>query len=266
MHYTEITGKSKKISFSGVSINPLTFQEAFLWAETILNVDQESSTVVVTPNPEMVVVASKNPMFQQCLVQADLALPDGFGLQLVGKLIGYSIPCRISGIDFIEYVLEHYSVRPLSVFVLGGYGNTAYAAAKGLRMRFPQHSFQASSGSPTIRLDGRFQNTQEETIIQEIRQCSPDLLLVGFGAPKQELWMHHYKNQISSVKIAIGIGGALEIWASKKKRAPGFMRMAGFEWLWRLLLEPKRAKRIFNAVIVFPLLIFKSRISHHLHL
>jgi len=93
------------------------------------------------------------------------------------------------------------------------------------------------------------------TGISQINRARPDVIFVALGAPKQELWIAHHKDKLNA-KIFIGVGGTLDFISGKIKRAPKFMRDFGFEWLYRLILQPSRIGRIFRAVIVFPLKVF----------
>ena len=89
-----------------------------------------------------------------------------------------------------------------------------------------------------------------------------DIVVVCFGAPKQELWIKKNMSYFPSAKMMIGVGGALDVWAGSKIRAPGFIRALGFEWLWRLMTEPRRVKRIFNALIIFPVSLLRHGNKH----
>jgi N-acetylglucosaminyldiphosphoundecaprenol N-acetyl-beta-D-mannosaminyltransferase len=89
---------------------------------------------------------------------------------------------------------------------------------------------------------------------------APELLLVAFGHPKQEMWIARHLPDLPSVKVAVGIGGTLDYWSGAKKRAPQFLRSLGLEWFWRLMQEPKRWRRIFDAVVVFPSLVLWDKI------
>lgn len=94
---------------------------------------------------------------------------------------------------------------------------------------------------------------------EHIKTFSPDILLVAFGHPKQELWIEKHLNEFPSLKAVVGVGGTFDYWSGSKKRAPLTLRAFGLEWLWRLICEPKRWKRILNAVIVFPVLAIRGR-------
>lgn len=253
--------KKNRIFLGGVGIDGIVTEEAFEFVREAIETGSHKTIFIVTPNPEIIVEATRNPEFLAVLNSADLSLADGIGLNLIGKIFRGQHFKRIAGIDFVEYLLGHYSTKPLNIFILGGGGRTAQVAADKLKKRFPVHNFRGATFAPDILRDGNFKNDYDrKEIVKEAAYFFPDILLVGFGAPKQELWIKKHLVIFSSAKVAIGIGGALDFWAGNKLRAPRFVRILGFEWLWRLLLEPHRLKRIFRAIIVFPILILKNKI------
>jgi len=239
----------------GVRIDTLRFKEALAWVASIINGPSATMQYIVTPNPEILVDAARNDSFRAALNGSSLSIADGTGTFIVGLLLGIRIPSRITGIDFAEALFASYAERPLQVFLVGGEEGVAARAAKFLEKRYSIHRFIPASFSPFIRPDGVFvYDYEQKRIITEAIHSNADIVLVGFGAPKQELWMSTYASILTGIRLAIGVGGALDVWAGKKIRAPKPLRALGLEWLWRLTLEPQRFGRIFKAVIIFPLL------------
>ena len=115
----------------------------------------------------------------------------------------------------------------------------------------------------SLRIAGTFSGSPRdedaEEIIGKIREAKPHLLLAAFGAPEQDLWISEHLKKLPSVRVAMGVGGTFDFLAGKRRRAPKWMRSIGLEWFYRLLREPKRIKRIFNAVVVFPMLVLLHR-------
>lgn len=235
-----------------------------LW--TLLNQKQR----IVTPNPEILLEARKNTDFKGALQGATLHLPDGHGLQFVSTLrvfksrwlrailffpalalmffwkkpFRHFVPELIHGSDFMAELVSWAAESDRSVFFLG--------AAPGIAKRTAQY-FQEMH--PALKVAGFSSKDPDHAALEEVLRAKPDLLFLAYGAPKQELWMQAYKNELSKIHLVIGVGGSFDFYAGEIKRAPLIMRKLGIEWMWRLLQQPiKRSKRIFNALFVFPFL------------
>ena len=199
---------------------------------------------ITTVNPEFIVEAQKNTAFCDILKKSDLALCDGMGVQFAARwLHGIKLE-RICGVDFMVDLCELAQREGASVFFLGGRNDAAKKTAEVLQKRFPRLNIVGVS---------------ENIDISTYRNVG--ILFVALGAPKQELWIAQNSEllQARGVKIAMGVGGAFDFISGNIKRAPRFMRKLGFEWLWRLVMEPRRLKRIFNAVFVFPTYLWLKR-------
>ena len=173
------------------------------------------------------------------------------------------IPERITGTDLMAEIFRKFPDK--KIFLLGAKEGIAEKAVKNLKC-------QISRQNDHIRLTNtKFQNSKlydyfsgtpkafdEKEISTRINSFKPDILFVAFGSPNQELWIAKNLSKIPSVKIAIGVGGAFDFFAGEKKRAPKIFQKLGIEWLYRLFIEPKRWKRIFNAVVIFPWKFLKS--------
>jgi N-acetylglucosaminyldiphosphoundecaprenol N-acetyl-beta-D-mannosaminyltransferase len=223
--------------------------------------------VIFTPNPEMVVKTTQNKEFLQALLHSDYNIPDGVGLTYLSKLaymLGV-IPShlrvneRITGADMAWKMVEKINQSGGKVFLLGASSSSNIKAQLKLSKSFPKLLVSGEPGYINIPLDNE---VETQRICALINKFEPDLLLVAFGQVKQELWLDKNKSNLNS-KIAIGVGGTFDYWSGEKKRVPSIIGYAGFEWLWRLCIEPKRLGRIINAVLVFPFigmrLIFQNR-------
>ena len=201
---------------------------------------------VMTPNPEMLVESSRNPIFKDVLMTSSLNVPDGAGLLWASR---GKLPARVTGIDLLSALCA--DPRCPSVFLLGAAPGVAERAGAALRDINPSLIVAGTySGSPSV--------ADEEGIIRRINESGASILFVAYGAPKQDLWIARNLPKLHSVRVAMGIGGALDFLAGVRKRAPSFMRSMHLEWLWRLIQEPRRFVRIFTAVVIFPLLVFSS--------
>ncbi len=211
--------------------------------------DQGIPMMVVTANPEIVLEASKNPGYWNALRQADVRLVDGFGLQCAGWFAG-AAPVRVTGVEFAERLLQYAVVHDRKVALIGGEDGVAESAAWNMRKAYPSIRLVAEQGG-IVTHDGIDDEAGEEARFRLTAEA-PDILFVAFGHPKQERWIVNHLAEFPSVKIVVGIGGTLDYWSQRIQRAPRWMRFLGLEWLWRFVLEPKRWKRIWNAVFVFP--------------
>lgn len=206
---------------------------------------------VMTPNNEMIVEAQKNHPFRQVLAKSDLNLPDSQGLLFAARRTHQHLPERVTGVDTVQALCKSLNEHH-PVFLLGAAPGVAEKAAWALHCNNPRINIAGTmSGSP--------QAGDAETIIREINEAKPHLLLVSFGAPQQDLWIHKHLAQMPSVRVAMGVGGTFDFIAGVKKRAPLFIQRIGLEWLWRFAQEPSRWKRMWRAVVVFPFLVLTAR-------
>jgi N-acetylglucosaminyldiphosphoundecaprenol N-acetyl-beta-D-mannosaminyltransferase len=202
--------------------------------------------------------AAHDEEFFYILNQADLSIPDGFGLVCAGLVKGKLIT-RFPGADLVYDLCKIAEEEEKAIFLLGGTDQAATLAAQKLKQIYPKLKIVGAEEGLTAgqwKLEqGQWLSgeTENKKLLQRINQAKPDIILVAFGHPRQEKWIYHNLKKLPSVKIAIGIGGTFDFMAKLIKRAPKIMRILGIEWLWRLIMQPSRGIRIFEAVIIFPL-------------
>lgn len=199
--------------------------------------DRGAVTTIFTPNPQIMLHAAKDKKSLDLLHRADINLPDGIGILLAAKLLGKELPERISGIDFAEELLRLAAARGYSVFLLGGKSGRAHKAERALVKKLP-HLNICGCHNGYFKKEG----TENERVKRIIAQAHPDFLFVCLGSPLQEEWIANNLSSLPSVKLAIGLGGSIDVWSGKLKRAPTLMHSYGLEWLWRAFREPKRMK------------------------
>jgi len=210
---------------------------------------------IVTPNPEFFLLARHDKEFAELLFQSDLSLPDGVGLKYaIAALTDQKLEHRHTGVDTLEYLAS----TGARLALVGGKKEIAEKAAENLKRKFPSSDIIVidpgqvpEDGTPTM-----------ETI-EIIKRSEPKILAVALGQGKQEKFIAKILPELTSVRIVIGVGGAPDMISGQLPRAPLFMRQIGLEWLWRLVIEPKRWPRIFRAVIVFPAVVIWATISEH---
>lgn len=217
---------------------------------------------VFTPNPEILLRARGDRSFAAVLNSADLALPDGTGVAMIQSLRTRRRVRRWPGVEIGALLLELASERDATVAFLGGVQGVAERAAARWRMRLPRLRLAVLGSGVLVGDDGRARPAERDLeVVEEIRALGPAILFIGLGAPKQERWIARHADDLPSVRIVIGIGGAFDMWAGRLRRAPRLVHRTGLEWLWRLALEPGRLPRIVRATIVFPFRALTERVG-----
>jgi len=213
----------------------------------------------VTPNPEMLLMTKKRPSFLNVLLSANASLPDGMGIVVAAKLLGGRVE-RLSGVDALEMITEEVAKRGEKVMLIGGKGDNAKLAAGVLQKKFVGSQVIGINPGEVKMIDSETW-VFDESVMDKIQDFAPQVIAAGLSMGKQEEWLSFIEPFIPSAKLMIGVGGAFEMIAGTLPRAPQSMRRLGFEWLWRLMLEPRRLPRIIRAVIVFPLFVVWERVK-----
>ncbi len=237
-----------------VRIDEVTVDEAKAKAQGFLH--EQKLRRIFTPNPEILVAAHRHDSFRSILNTADLSLCDGKGLSFFseGKLN------RITGVDFMLELLGIAEKEHKSVFLLGsGKTKTVKKLFDFIQTTYPNLHVAGMHPGPNffIRKGAIVYKTTEEKrvnqqVVEEIQRSKPDILFVAFGHEKQEIWIDTHAKDLKGVKIAMGVGGAFDYISGSVRRAPKWLRVAGFEWLYRFFTQPKRFARIITAIIIFP--------------
>ena len=223
---------------------PHTMESALARAHALI--EAGGCARVYTPNAEIALRASRSVAFSDMLARAELLLPDGVGVTLAARFGGTRLT-RITGIDFAEALLAS-APRPYRLYLLGGAQGVAARAGRALCERFGRALLVGAR-------HGFFEKEKECEIANEIAAARPDLLFVCLGSPKQEEWIERLRPPC----LALGLGGALDVWAGDKARAPALMRRAGLEWVFRLASEPRRLLRA-GALPAFALRVLHERL------
>lgn len=216
------------------------------------------SSKIFTPNPEMLVDARHDEYFTQVLNSGDLNVCDGFGLSLVSKMPRYS------GVDLMQDICVLAEKQAKSVYLLGsGNEEVIKKTVEVLKKNYPELKVVGFHSGHLITTSLNHHITcdtnENDEILHNIIMSAPDILFVAFGHGKQEKWIYENLPHLPSVKIAMGVGGAFDFISGKVTRAPLFLRQIGLEWLYRLIQEPKRIRRIFKATFNFLYLYVRGR-------
>ena len=218
----------------GVAFDDVTLDEAVDRALAML--EEDGPHMVATPNPEIVQRAQKDREFAGILAQADLVIPDGVGVVYAAKILGRPLKGRVPGIDFASALMGRMAGTGRRLYLLGAKPGVAEEAGRRILERHPNITLCGTQ-------DGYFQD--EEAALLKVAAARPDLLFVCLGAPKQEKWMARWGKH-TGARLAIGLGGALDVFAGKVERAPESWQKLGLEWLHRLAKDPSRIGRMMK--------------------
>lgn len=226
----------KEIKILGVKIHKVTMSEAFNVFLNLLN--QNTCQTIFTPNTEIVMAAQEDKELKSILAQGDLVIPDGIGLIHASNIHNLGLEERVPGVDLMDKMLKFCHTTKKSVFILGGKPGVAERASEHILEEYPNIKIKGTQ-------DGYFSQDDELKVIDKINDVRPDVLFVALGAPKQEKWIYKHK-KILNVKVAMGVGGGVDIWAGTAKRAPKFFIDIHLEWFYRLLMNPSRLGRMLS--------------------
>lgn len=223
-----------KTTVLSIPFDDLSLDEAA--GRALALIAKRRSAIAVTPNAEILLAAQHDAKLRDILQRADLTVADGIGVVMASRILGRPLRHRVPGIDLAEAVMSRLSENGGSVYLLGAKPGVAEKAASRLRIRYPRLCIAGFH-------DGYFDREEQRKVIRKINAACPQLLLVCLGSPRQERWLDEHAGQLQ-FGLGIGLGGALDVFAGQKRRAPAVLRRAGLEWLYRLLCEPRRIVRM----------------------
>ncbi len=232
------------LHFWGVNIVNTTMAEALDWID--MRVRNRQKTLLAFVNPACLNIAYTHDAYRQILQDADRVLPDGIGIKIGCRLLNQNLLANVNGTDLFPRLCGRAAEGGYSVFLLGGLPGVAGQAAAAMQQRFPHLQIAGVQ-------DGYFTDGQEPQVIDTINRSGASVLLVGFGVPKQELWLARHRSQLSPA-VCMGIGGLFDYYSGRIPRAPVWLREIGMEWSWRLIQEPGRMWRrylIGNPVFLY---------------
>ena len=231
-----------KVDILGYGVDTFCFDDA-------VDYIYQTHGQIVTINPEMIEYGNKNSEFKNLINNAELVVPDGIGVKVGLKILGTSVE-RIPGIDLGKAILKRAQYLKKTVALVGAQQDVIENAVVNLKFEMPELNI-------VYYRDGYF--TDENEVFQNLLLEKPDVVLVALGSPKQEFFINSIKNQLPNA-IFIGLGGSFDVWAGKVKRAPKIFRSLGLEWLYRIITEPERIKRVFPTLPLFIFKVIKERL------
>lgn len=225
-----------KENIRGFNVTTLGYVE--LKEQLLQDIEQQKQAFIVAINPEKIMHGTKDPELKELLNSATYQIPDGYGVVYLSKKQNGNIKERVTGCDLFQQLCELSSLNNKKVFLYGGKTGVALKTKEVLESRYP--GLQIVGTLDGYEKDNRF-------IIDTINKANPDFLFVALGSPRQELWIKENMKKLN-VSIFQGVGGSFDVVSGNLKRAPKWMQKIGLEWLYRVLIEPKRIIRIIKLV------------------
>jgi len=207
---------------------------------------------VFTPNAEIGYNAYRNPELAALLNDADMVIADGVGVVMASRILGDPVPEKVGGTDLSTLLVETLSEKGRGrIYLLGARAEVVAEAARRLKERYPGITVAGYH-------DGYFGPDQDAAVARLVREASADVLFVGMGSPRQERFIHQYRHELG-VKLALGIGGTIDVWAGHAARAPEWMIKAKLEWLFRIV-KLGRVRRSLPPLLKFGFAVIGQRL------
>jgi N-acetylglucosaminyldiphosphoundecaprenol N-acetyl-beta-D-mannosaminyltransferase len=220
----------------GVRVHRVRMADALQKIEQLIQ--RREPSLVITADANAILIALEDAEFRQLLETAPLVTADGAGLTWAGKRLRQPFPERVSGVDLVEHLTRLSHEKGYRLYFLGAAPGVAEKAAQNLLLKYPNAQIVGVQ-------HGYFQPTDEPAIAAQVAAARPDVLLVGMGMPRQEKWAWKHR-VVLGVPVMIGVGGSFDVYGGVVKRAPRWMQRLGCEWLWRLLQDPRKIKKVRN--------------------
>ena len=239
-----------RVRLFNYEVDPLAMDEAVGQLLSWIAAPDGVCRYVVTPNVNHTVLLERHAGLQRSYRDAGLILVDGMPVLLAARLLHRPVPGRVAGSDLVPQLFERAEqTTGIRAYLMGAGPGVALRAARRIEAAWPKSRVVGTSSPPHGFERDEAQNT---SILKEINRLRPDVLIVGLGAPKQELWVHAHRHRLA-VSVALCVGAAIDFLAGEKHRAPVWMRQSGLEWLHRVGCEPRRlVKRYLRDALAFP--------------
>ena len=228
----------EKIDIRGIPFDNVTMDEAASLVEKRLGAGQK--TAVFTPNAEIVQSCIESEEILRTVRFADVILPDGIGVVKAAKILGTPLKEKVPGVELGERLFSDLAKTGNTFFILGGKPGVAEDAAKNISEKYGTHFAGCR--------DGYFEKSgaESDSVVNEIVSSGADVLIVCLGFPAQEKWIKENFSKLENVKLALALGGSVDVWAGRVRRAPKLFIKLGLEWLWRLIRQPSRLGRMMK--------------------
>lgn len=234
----------EKKSYYNIQLNVLNTSEVLSICQNDI-LQNDINKLIYFINAHCFNIAQKNKSYLNAINDADILLNDGIGIKIGSFFTTIKLKENMNGTDLIPKILEFSKLNNLNVYLLGGVKGVASTAKKNIEKKLTGITIVGAKS-------GYFDFNNDDEIVEDINNCKTDILLVGMGVPRQELWLSKNRNKLTGVKISIAGGAILDFLSREITRAPNWMRRTGTEWIYRLVNEPHRLfKRYFIGIPVF---------------
>jgi N-acetylglucosaminyldiphosphoundecaprenol N-acetyl-beta-D-mannosaminyltransferase len=240
--------QSTEIHVLGVKINLMTFSDFCRVIDSAI--EERGKLRIYYANAHTIDDAQSHEKLRQAINEGDYVYCDGFGVALLARLLGQPAPQRFTAPDWLHDISPHWAAKQYRLYFLGSEPEVAAKAAITLKRQHPNLNIIGTH-------DGYFDMGKEQSgeVIELINATKPDIFLVGFGSPSQEYWINRHYQEVAA-PVTIAVGGAFDYISGHKPRAPRWMTRMGFEWLGRLVTEPRRL--FVRYVIGLPRVLLKA--------
>ncbi|HYX09449.1 MAG TPA: WecB/TagA/CpsF family glycosyltransferase [Bacteroidales bacterium] len=246
-----------KTNFFTLRLDVFSFEGAMQKIESILK--NQQTRLLFFINAHCFNIAQKNQSYKKSLLEADLVFNDGVGIDLAARIGGVKLKANLNGTDLIPAIIELAGKINKNIYLLGGKPGIADKAKIQVEKKFPVLQIKGVHS-------GYFDEKEENRIIEEINLLNIDLLVVGMGVPRQELWLLRNKDKFNNLKLGVAGGAIIDFLSGNISRAPVWMRRSKIEWIYRLWLEPRRMwQRYMIGNIVFFWHILRLKKEHKLN-
>lgn len=222
-----------KVTILGIPFNNMTRKEFLKRLYERMNANQK--TFLVTANPEIVMYAKNNKDYYDLLMQADYIAPDGIGIVKASRKLGTPVKERVPGFELMLGLLEIADLEKKKVYFIGAKEEIIELTVKNVNEKWPNID--------VVGYHHGYFDHEDPEMLAEVNSKDPDILFVAFGFPRQEKWISRYLSQASH-GIAVGVGGSFDVLSGRTKRAPRLVQYFHVEWLYRLIRQPSRYKRM----------------------
>jgi len=243
-----ISQSTNRVSILGIPVDRLDFAGVLEMLDHFIQ--ERVPRMVVTADASGIVAAQTDSEFRHILELADLVTPDSEGVIWAARRKGMPITERVSGVELVDQLCAMSAQKGYRVYFLGAAPGVAEMAAERMRLRHPGCHIVGTR-------HGYFPAESDEIVAHEVAEAKPDILFVAMGIPRQEKFIYRTM-RIVQAPVAIGVGGSLDVFSGKAKRAPLFVQKMKLEWLWRLILNPKKISKA-KALPVFVMKVLGSK-------
>ena len=229
-----------RICVRGVFFDNVTLNEAAQLLRAAAR-ENRSGVSVFTPNSEIVQLCIEDASLRDRINDGGLIVPDGIGVIKAARILGTPLKGKVAGVDLGRRVMAFAAEEGFPVALVGGKPGVAEDAAAAMQAEYPNLNV-------CLTADGYFKKEGEENeaVLSRIRESGARIVFICFGAPAQEKWIAANRDKLPGVNLLLGLGGSLDVYSGRVKRAPAIFVRLGLEWLYRLLKEPKRIGRMMN--------------------